>query len=85
MGMLEAVHPATTQVTMRENDFLVFMSDGVSTAFGSSADLLSYLSSLRPLNPQSLAEEVLQNALQKYNGKAEDDMTVVAVKLMKSA
>ncbi len=85
MGMLEAVHPATMQVTMRENDFLVFMSDGVSTAFGSSADLLSYLSSLRPLNPQSLAEEVLQNALQKYNGKAEDDMTVVAVKLMKSA
>ncbi|MDE6412166.1 MAG: SpoIIE family protein phosphatase [Clostridia bacterium] len=85
MGMLEAVHPATMQVTMKENDFLVFLSDGVSSAFGSSADLLAYLSALRPLNPQSLAEEVLKNALDRYHGKAEDDMTVVAVKLMKSA
>lgn len=85
IGMLEAVHPATLQVTMKENDFLIFLSDGVSTAFSSSADLLAYLSALRPLNPQSLAEEVLKNALEKYNGKAEDDMTVVAVKLMKSA
>ncbi len=85
MGMLEAVHPATLQVTMKENDFLIFLSDGVSTAFGSSADLLAYLSALHPLNPQSLAEEVLKNALGRYRGKAEDDMTVVAVKLMKSA
>ena len=85
MGMLEAVHPATLQVTMKENDFLLFLSDGVSTAFGSSADLLEYLSTLRPLNPQSLAEEILQNALNRYRGKAEDDMTVLAVKLMKSA
>lgn len=85
MGMLEAVHPATLQVSMKENDFLLFMSDGVSTAFGSSSDLLSYLSALRPLNPQSLAEEVLKNALDRYHGRAEDDMTVVAVKLLKSA
>ena len=85
MGMLEAVHPATLQVNMKENDFLLFLSDGVSTAFGSSADLLEYLSSLRPLNPQSLAEEILQSALNRYHGKAEDDMTVLTVKLMKSA
>ena len=85
MGMLEVVHPATLQVTMKENDFLLFLSDGVSTAFGSNADLLAYLSTLRPLNPQSLAEEILKNALDRYRGKAEDDMTVLAVKLMKSA
>ena len=85
MGMLEAVHPATLQVSMKENDFLLFLSDGVSGAFGSTSDLLAYLSTLRPLNPQSLAEEILKNALDRYRGKAEDDMTVLAVKLMKSA
>ena len=85
MGMLEAVHPATMQVMMKENDFLLFLSDGVSTAFGSSSDLLEYLSTLHPLNPQSLAEEILKNALERYRGKAEDDMTVLTVKLMKSA
>ena len=85
MGMLEVVHPATLQVHMKANDFLLFLSDGVSSAFGSSADLLDYLSTLRPLNPQSLAEEILKNALERYRGKAEDDMTVLAVKLMKAA
>ena len=83
--MLEAVHPATMRVEMKENDFLIFMSDGVSMAFGSSSDLCAYLSALKPLNPQSLAEEILKNALGRYHGKAEDDMTVLTVKLTKSA
>lgn len=85
IGMLEAVHPATLRVIMKEDDFLIFMSDGVTTAYGSSAELCAYLSALRPLNPQSLAEEILQNALSRYGGKAEDDMTVLAVKLTKAA
>ena len=85
MGMLDAVHPATLHANMRENDFMLFMSDGVTSAFGSSSELYSYLSALRPLNPQSLAEEILQNALSRYQGRADDDMTVVAVKLVKSA
>lgn len=85
MGALEAVHPATMRVPMKEDDFLLFMSDGVTTAFGSSADLYSYLSELKPLNPQSLAEEILTAALKRYGGKAQDDMTVLAVRLLKAA
>ncbi len=85
MGMLEALHPATMRAKMGENDFMLFMSDGVTSAFGSTSELFSYLSALRPINPQSLAEEVLKTALEHYHGTAEDDMTVLTVKLMKSA
>ncbi len=85
IGALEAVHPACLRVEMQEGDFLIFMSDGITTAFGSSSELCSYLSRLHPLNPQSLAEEILDNALGRYRGRAEDDMTVVTVKLTKSA
>lgn len=85
MGMLEAVHPATMRVNMKEDDFLLFMSDGVTSAFGSSADLCAYLSGLKPLNPQALSEEILEEALRLYGGTAEDDMTVLAVRLMKAA
>ena len=85
IGMLEAVHPATMRVTMQEDDFLIFMSDGVTSAFGSSADLCAYLSEQRPLNPQSLAEEILKTALSRYHEKAEDDMTVLTVKLCKAS
>lgn len=85
MGMLEAVHPATIRAHMQAGDFMLFMSDGVTAAFGSSGELYAYLSALKPLNPQSLAEEVLKKALACYRGRAEDDMTVLAVKLMKTA
>ena len=69
---------------MKENDFLIFMSDGVSSAFGSSSELCSYLSRIHPINPQSLAEEILKTALARYGGSAEDDMTVLTVKLTKT-
>ncbi len=85
MGALEAVHPATMRVELHENDFLLFMSDGITSAFGSPTDLCAYLSALRPLNPQSLAEEILHSALSRNHERAEDDMTVLAVKLTKSA
>ena len=85
MGMLDAVRPATMRAKMGENDFMLFMSDGVTAAYGSSAELFDFLSALQPVNPQSLAEEILQNALSRYRGAAEDDMTVLAVKLLKSA
>ena len=80
IGMLEAVHPATMRVTLKEEDFLVFMSDGVTAAFGSLADLCEFLSGQHPLNPQALAENVLSSALSRAEG-SDDDMTVLAVKL----
>ncbi len=85
IGMLETVRPSTLRAKMGENDFMLFMSDGVSSAFGSSSDLCAFLGGLRPLNPQSLAEQILSGALERYRGHAEDDMTVLAVKLLKSA
>ena len=85
LGMLEAVHPATLRAQLHAGDFMLFMSDGVTQAFGSSAELYTYLSALKPINPQSLAEEILKKALSRYQGRAEDDMTVLAVKLMKTA
>ncbi len=84
IGMLEAVHPATMRVALKEDDFLVFMSDGITSAFGSSSDLCAYLSGLRPVNPQALAENVLKSALERTKD-TDDDMTVLAVKLTAAA
>ena len=86
IGMLDTIRPATLRVTMQAGDFLLFMSDGVTTAFASDADLCAYLSTLRPLNPQALAENVLSAALARVEGgEAPDDMTVLTVKLTENA
>lgn len=82
MGMLETLHPATMHATLSEDDFLIFMSDGISDAFGSPTELISYLNSLHPVNPQALSDEILQKALSLRGGKAEDDMTVLTVRML---
>ncbi len=83
MGILDSLRPDAASYELMENDFLLFMSDGISDAFGSSADLYEGLRVLPANNPQQLADSLLQQALQLYGGVAKDDMTVVAVRLFK--
>ncbi|MBR2442497.1 MAG: SpoIIE family protein phosphatase [Clostridia bacterium] len=85
LGILDAIRPTTAEYTLAENDILVFISDGISDAFGSSADLYESLRGIPAHNPQQLADCLLARALQAYGGTAKDDMTVVAVRLFKSA
>lgn len=81
LGMLEEIRPTTFSLQLLPNDLLIFLSDGVTDAFASSADLLDFLKKLTPLNPQTLAETILNAALNRTDGRAEDDMTVLAVRL----
>lgn len=83
MGILDALHPDTAQYQLQENDVLLFLSDGIADAFGSSSDLYEVLRSIPTSNPQELADCLLESALHAYGGKAKDDMTALAVRLFK--
>ena len=83
MGILDALHPDTAQYQLQENDVLLFLSDGIADAFGSSSDLYEVLRSIPTSNPQELADCLLESALHAYGGKAKDDMTALAVRLYK--
>ncbi len=80
LGILDSVHPTTLTRTLGEGDMLVLISDGVGAAFGSGTDAAEELGALQQANPQALAEELLARALSR-TGRAEDDMTVVAIRL----
>lgn len=84
LGMLEEVHPTTFSLQLQPNDLLLFLSDGITDAFRSSADLLDFLKQLTPLNPQALADKLLNAALSRNDGNANDDMTVLAIRLFES-
>ncbi len=81
LGILDALHPDTASYQLQENDVLLFLSDGVTSAFGSTTDLYDVLKSVPIRNPQELADSLLQKALQSYGGVAKDDMTALAVRL----
>ncbi len=84
LGILDSVHPDTGEYDLSENDVLLFISDGIADAFGSTADLYEVLRSVPMHNPQQLADCLLARALQAYGGKAKDDMTALAVRLFKN-
>lgn len=83
LGILDSIHPTVSEERLKCDDVVVFMSDGITSAFSSPTDLYAFLETLKPLNPQSLAERILDGAKQRTGGKANDDMTVVCVRLFK--
>lgn len=83
LGILDALRPDTASYELVENDVLLFISDGITDAFGSTADFFEVLRTVPLHNPQELADGILRQALQAYGGKAKDDMTAVAVRLFK--
>ena len=83
LGILDAVRPTASSYTLNENDVLLFISDGISDAFGSTTDLYETLRHVPSHNPQQLADTLLSLAMQAYGGKAKDDMSVLAVRLFK--
>lgn len=83
LGILDALRPNSAEYTLNENDVLLFISDGVADAFGSTTDLYETLRTVPIHNPQQLADTLLQHALQSYGGIAKDDMSAIAVRLFK--
>ena len=81
LGILDAIRPNTAEHHLNGNDVLLFISDGIADAFGSTTDLYETLRTVPMHNPQQLADELLQRALSAYGGIAKDDMTAIAVRL----
>ena len=84
LGILDCLHPDASSYHLQENDVLLFLSDGITDAFGSTADLYEILKTTPITNPQQLAELLLDSAMQAYGGIAKDDMTALAVRLFKT-
>ncbi|MBR5192066.1 MAG: SpoIIE family protein phosphatase [Clostridia bacterium] len=83
LGILNELKPAICTDYLNDGDMLLFLSDGVSDAFKSSSEIIDFLRSVPALNPQTLADAVMQKALSITNGKKQDDMTALAVRVYK--
>ncbi|MBE5764094.1 MAG: hypothetical protein E7339_00640 [Clostridiales bacterium] len=81
LGILDEIQPNLTSLQLKSGDILVLLSDGVSDAFFSNTDTVDFLLTQSTRNPQTLANNLLEEALKKYEGVAKDDMTVICVKI----
>ena len=81
LGILDSLHPAVSTELLRDGDTVIFMSDGITSAFPSATDLYEFLQGFKPLNPQNLADKILAGALEKTNRAVTDDMTVLCTRI----
>lgn len=81
LGILDALRPTSATHVLESDDVLLFLSDGITSAFPSTSDLYEILKTVPTSNPQLLADGLLERALSAYGGVAMDDMTIVAVRV----
>ena len=84
LGILENLRPTVCTEQLRAGDIVVFMSDGITSAFSSSTELYEFLQGLKPLNPQNLADTILKAAKEKSQNIS-DDMTVLCTLLFEKS
>ena len=81
LGILDNLRPTVCTEQLKNGDIVVFMSDGITSAFPSATDLYEFLQEMKPLNPQNLADKILAGALARTKQTVNDDMTVLCTRI----
>ncbi len=81
IGVLEEMRPHVTKKMIDPYDIVILATDGVTDAFESREAMQEFVQDITSINPQSIAEEVLDRAIDLSNGVLHDDMTVLAVRI----
>ena len=81
IGILEEMQPKIESRVFQDYDMFVFVSDGVSDIFDKNNNLKVFINNETTINPQVLAENILQKAVQLNGGECSDDLTVVCVRV----
>lgn len=81
LGILDEMKPTVCKTKLCDGDVILFVSDGVSDAFGSATDLIDFLTTEKAMNPKALADNVMEKALALSGGVARDDMTAFCVRI----
>ncbi len=85
LGILDELKPSVCHSGLNDGDMLLLVSDGISDAFGCSAEVIDFLKTVPAKNPQTLADQTLEQALIRTNGLKKDDMTALCVRIFKTS
>ncbi len=77
VGVVSEIESYVGKVEISKGDYVIMMTDGVSDCFIDGNDLSGYLKECEIINPQEIAGHILDEAVRRNEGKAEDDMTVI--------
>ena len=83
IGIIDKLKPSICSSQLLDGDMIILLSDGISDAFGSSGEIIDFLRTLPAKNPQTLANQMLNQAIALNDGQKKDDMTALTVRVFK--
>lgn len=81
IGVLEEMQPQITKTIIQDFDNIILVSDGITDAFRTKEGLKLFINNIESTNPQTMADEILDAAIEKSRGICKDDMTVIVVRI----
>ncbi len=82
LGVLEEMKPSVTKKALSSGDMLLLASDGFNDCFRDPDLLAETFDSVTLTNPQTVADEMMDKALELCSDKPQDDMTVIVARLV---
>ena len=83
-GILDEVDIGRATSKLEKNDFIIMISDGVSDSRGELKEknqwIKEFLENGEWINPEDIASELKEKAIENYGGKAKDDISVIVAK-----
>ncbi|MDD4816153.1 MAG: SpoIIE family protein phosphatase [Clostridia bacterium] len=80
LGIVQDMQPIIIKKVLNVGDMVFLFTDGITESFASDAELEDYINNMKGLNPQILAEELINISI-KINKGAKDDMTIIVAKI----
>jgi stage II sporulation protein E len=84
LGILDQVEPAMEKREVHPGDLMIMISDGVADGMkdGQEEALKKRLARVRHMRPEEAANDLIDWARKRDEGKERDDMTVIAVRIL---
>ena len=81
LGIISTLSPTIKSTIIKSGDMIVLATDGVADSFSSDEEYTDFVNNTKTLNPQELADAIMDKALENNHGVAVDDMTILVAKI----
>lgn len=81
IGIVKELKPSVFKIILSQGDIVILCTDGVSDSFESEQDMQDFINNIATVNPQEIADQILERAMQNCDQTPQDDMTVLVGKL----
>lgn len=80
IGVVGQITPKINHFAISSQDMIIMVTDGITEAFDDYEEFAEFINSIVSLNPQVVAQTVLDEALARNGNIAKDDMTVLVAR-----